>query len=173
MPKFNAGDLIEALDFTFMPYADIEGVITEPNDRQIAEFLHGLSRIMDHSREMAVETGNVDEKDPVAVLLAMDRMEPDKYVDIFRQYAELYSALCSGFPTPDQFLSVPLRARNLFFTWLRNEVLYPEAATAAGPQAAATPLRSVGGQSSMQFADGLALTRMPGANSPGTGSART
>lgn len=162
MPRFDAGALVEGLDFTFAPYADVEGRIKEPNDRQIANFLNGLTKVMDHAKEMATELDNVDPKDPVAVLMAMDRMEPDKYVDIFKQYAELYSELCSGFPSAEQLLGVPLRARNLFYGWLRNEVLYPEAATVAGPTQAAMPLRSVGGPSSMPFVDGSALTRTPG-----------
>lgn len=46
MPSFNAGTIVEGLDYTFQPFAASSGTITEPSDTQLGQFLAGLKEVM-------------------------------------------------------------------------------------------------------------------------------
>ena len=53
-------------------------------------------------------------------------------VKLMHDMAETYSALCSGFPSTEEILALPMRRRQGFYTWLMNEVMNPEAGPGAG-----------------------------------------
>ena len=97
MPQFDAFGVVEGLECKLKPYADFDGPVPEPSDRQIAEFLKGLKTLM----SSALKTG-------------------------------LHADLCSGQPSKEQILTVPMRRRQMFYQWLQAEVMSPEAATPGG-----------------------------------------
>jgi hypothetical protein len=132
MPQFDVNGIVEGLECNLKPHADFEGLIPEPTDRQVGEFLAGLKDAMRESREKAATRQEVDVNDPEQVARAVDEMDPEEFVRTAEVMASLYSALCSGTPTKEQILSVPRRARLAFYRWVQGEVLNPEAVTPAG-----------------------------------------
>jgi hypothetical protein len=132
MPQFDASGVVEGLECRLKPYADFDDVIPEPSDRQIGEFIKGLKTLMSSAlKTMGIEDG-LDLTDPGQMMKALDELEPDKFVEVQGGMAQLHSDLCSGRPSKEQILQVPMRRRNLFYQWLQQEVMSPEAATPAG-----------------------------------------
>jgi hypothetical protein len=134
MPQFDAEGIVEPIKVRLLPY--VEGFdwteIPEPTDRQIGEFMKGLKALMKSAlTTMGVEEGT-DLADPDQMVKALDDLEPDKFVEVMQQMAELHSALCSGTPSTEQLMLVPMRRRVHFYSWLQSEVMSPEAATPAG-----------------------------------------
>lgn len=131
MAGFVAQGVVEPLDYDFNPYVNTKGTIPEPTDTQIAEFLRGIKTVIKDTQKDLPDKVNLD--DPVAVLAAIDDLDPAAQVEAMNKMAEVYSALCSNTPTSGQLMKLPMRVRQIFFAWLQGEVLAPEAATGGGP----------------------------------------
>ena len=133
MPQFDAAGIVEGLECKLKPFADFEGVIPEPTDRQIGDFLAGLKKTFAAAREsLGGLAGDADLTDSEQLMAAVDALDPEKYVQFQEQMAGLHAGLCSGAPSAAQILQVPLRRRQLFYQWLQGEVMSPEAATPGG-----------------------------------------
>lgn len=147
MPGFNAGSVVEPLDYDFNPYIKAEGVIKEPTDKQIGGL---LASIKDLGKKITADAGidGLNTEDPFAVMLALENLDPDVFVTVMGDMAATFSELCSGHPTKTQILGLPLRVRMGFYTWLMSEVINPEASTGAGSGATPTPMPAAAGQSS-------------------------
>ena len=131
MPAFDAGTVVEALDFTFEPFVKgCNGTIREPSDALIAGFLQGIKDVV-KSIEKEIP-GGVPGDDPAALLQAADDLDPEAVVSLMARMATEYAKLCSGFPSADQILGLPMRRRQAFFMWLQSEVMTPEAGPGAG-----------------------------------------
>lgn len=135
MPAFSAESVVEALDYSFLPYTDAKGTIREPTDKQIASFLAGVKKVVKESEDKLPTT--VDAADPASVMEALDDLDPEDVVSLMGKMAALYADLCSGDPSKAQILALPMRVRQQFFAWLQQEVMSPE----AGPGAGRTPVR--------------------------------
>lgn len=143
MAGFDAAVVVSPLEFTFVPYVSCKGVIKEPTDRQIADFLSAYKKMTADVRE---HLPNVSEDSDVETLMeAMESLDPEIYVSVGQQMAEIVAALCSGFPAKEQILAVPPRVRNIFYGWVQKEVLDPEAETGAGPTASSSRALQVAG----------------------------
>lgn len=132
MPQFDASGVVEGLECRLLPYADFDGVIPEPSDKQVGEYLAALQKALAESREKREARGDVDTSDPEAVARALEELDPEDFARTAGKMAAIYSALCSGTPSAEQILALPRRPRLVFYNWLQNEVLNPEAATPAG-----------------------------------------
>ena len=64
MPAFSAERVVEALDYSFLPYTDAKGTIREPTDKQIASFLTGVKNVVKESEDKLPST--VDRGRPVS-----------------------------------------------------------------------------------------------------------
>jgi len=129
LPAFSAESVVEALDYSFLPYTDATGTIREPTDKQIASFLSGVKKVVTQSE---LTLPNVDPDNPASVMEALDGLDPEDVVSLMGKMAGLYADLCSGDPSKAQILALPLRVRQQFFTWLQTEVMSPEAGPGAG-----------------------------------------
>jgi hypothetical protein len=136
MPAFDAGTVVEALEFTFEPYVKgCKGVIKEPSDEQIATFMAGMRERIADARKLGMEELKTDEAgqvDPEQLVDALDALTPEQTVAQLRRMSELYGALCSGRPSADQISRLPLRRRAAFFAWFQKEAINPEAGPGAG-----------------------------------------
>jgi hypothetical protein len=148
MPKFDAGSVVEPLDYDFTtvkgyPHRKAKGVIPEPTDEKIAAFIGHLRDSMTSAKSLAGDgSGAVEDfTDPTAFLGQLDSYDPDKFLSVYSGVASAYSELCSGTPSPEEISALPLRVRLRFFAWVMQEVVSPEAGTGAGT-AAVIPLRS-------------------------------
>lgn len=143
MPSFKADSAVEALDYDFMPYANSRGVIKEPSDRQIAQFLDDCKRISKEAQDSV--PADADTSTPAGMLAALDMLNPEQVVAVLAKMADAYESLCSGTPTAADMLSLPMRVRQLFFVWLQQEVMSPEAGPGAGIAAANNRKRAAAG----------------------------
>ena len=144
MPKFDAGAVVEPLDFDFTtvkgyPHRRAKGDIPEPSDKQIATFLGKIRDIMKQAKGLA-EGSDIDPADPMGFLNQLDSYDPDKFLEVFQTMSDAYSELCSGTPSAEEISALPMRVRALFFAWIQGEVVSPEAGPGAG-MAVVTPLR--------------------------------
>ena len=130
MPAFSAESVVEALDYSFLPYTDARGTIREPTDQQIAAFLTGVKKVVKESEDKL--PSGVDPADPSSVMAALDDLDPEDMVSLMGKMAALYGDLCSGDPSKAQILALPMRVRQQFFLWLQTEVMSPEAGPGAG-----------------------------------------
>lgn len=130
MAAFNAATVVEALDWDFRPYVKAHGTVDEPTDAQINAFLDATKALMGSITGRLPE--DIDTGNPVAVLAAVDDLDVAVVNDFHQQLAMTFSALCSGTPTPEMLLGLPMRIRNIFYGWLRQEVMSPEAVPGGG-----------------------------------------
>lgn len=138
MPQFDAEGIAEGLECRLKPYADFDGLIPEPSDQQIGEFLSALKRAITGARERMGAKEDIDVTDPDQVAEAVENLEPAEFVKMADEMAALHADLCSGTPSKAQILAVPLRRRTLFYQWLQGEVMSPEAGKPAGNERART-----------------------------------
>lgn len=143
MPGFDAGTIVEALEYTFEPYVSAKGTVKEPSDKQIAEFMNGIKEVITKVQKDLPD--NIDPTDVAQIMAAMDDFSPEIMVTLADDMAEVFSALCSGRPTKIQMLALPPRRRTLFYNWLQQEVLSPEAVPGGGTGAVTTLPRAVAG----------------------------
>lgn len=145
MPKFDAGSVVEPLDYDFTTVRgykrkSAKGTITEPNDEKIAAFISSLRDMMKEAGSI-VGDGVEDLANPATFFAQLDSYDPEKFLGVFRGMATAYSDLCSGSPSVEEIIDLPLRVRVRFFAWLQGEVVSPEVGPGAGT-AAVIPLRS-------------------------------
>ena len=147
MSGFDAGALVEPLDYDFKPFCpEITGTIPEPSDKQIETFLAKIKTIMEGARKEI--TTDLPDDDPDAFLEALTSLDPKMVIGTIRNMARAYADLCSHHPSFEDLMKVPMRVRILFFRWVQQEIFSPEVKTGAGT-AVVTPLsRAVAGSSS-------------------------
>ena len=137
MPGFNAATVVEPLDYTFEPFVKgATGTVKEPNDDQIAQFLTDVKAFTAKFRDMVPE--DVDQDDPAQVIAALNDLDPQVVKTANGEAAEIFAALCSGAPSKAVLLKVPPRIRNIFYAWLQQEVMSPEAVPGGGSAQAPT-----------------------------------
>lgn len=141
MPSFNAGSVVDPLDYDFTAFNGGKGTIAEPTDAQVGDFMQGMRDLMREAREITGAAG-VDMSDATLAELgvALDQLDSEVYQDFARKMGRLHAGLCGAQPTYEDIMAVPVRIRNLFFAWLSGEVMNPEAKSGAGK--GPVPLRS-------------------------------
>ena len=143
MPRFDAATVVEALEWTFEPFVKkAHGVIKEPTDDQITRYLNDMKKMVEEVRVKVPHA--TDSTDPVDLMGALDDLDPESVQVLTEKMAGIYAQLCSGDPSREQILALPPRRRTMFYGWLQQEVMSPEAAPAAG-NAQVKTLRSAAG----------------------------
>ena len=130
VPGFNAATVVEALDWTFEPFVHASGVIREPNDEQIKTYLKDIKAIGEEVRKQIPDAP--DGASPMDLMSALEDLDLDSVSGLTETMAGIIAALCSGDPTREQILALPPRRRTMFYGWLQQEVMSPEAAPGAG-----------------------------------------
>jgi hypothetical protein len=136
---FNAATVVLPLDWTFEPFVQAKGTVKEPTDDQIVKFLAGIKDLVARLHEKA--EASVESRDPADLVDAIEELDPAVVGEFHQSLAGIFAALCSNEPASEQILGVPMRIRVLFYAWLRQEVMSPEAAPGGG-DAQVTTLRS-------------------------------
>jgi hypothetical protein len=127
---FKAEGVVEALDYDLRPYVQAHGTIPEPTDRQIAAFMAGVKATFKEAQKDLPD--GIDLEDPVSMLGALDDLDPDVQINAMNKLSGVYAELCSNTPTGEQISQLPMRIRTIFFNWLQQEVMAPEAVTGGG-----------------------------------------
>jgi hypothetical protein len=134
MSAFSADGIVEPLDWDFTKFCgpEAKGTITEPTDRKIAEFNQAMRDEARKLRDTLPAIARNNEITPDNVFDTELDVSPDMFEERTKRSAAIYSALCSGHPTGGQIMKLPPRVRAVFYTWLQNEVMNPEAVTGDG-----------------------------------------
>lgn len=115
------------------------GIIPDPSDKMIEDFMRGL-------RDAAKEFGNDDvDTDNMSAEEIQELMDDDANLRVEEAQAKimgLLGELCGGSPSADQLLALPLRVRQGFMRWIQGKLLDPEA-SAAGTTG--SRVRQIGG----------------------------
>lgn len=157
MAAFDAGTIVEPLDYKFEYFRDEDGrplpngTVREPTDQQIADYLAAVKTMTARYRPMlagggrtapgtalAIPGSDADFDDPAELVAAAEDLDPQTVVTVHDEMAGIYAALCSGEPSKATLLRLPIRVRVLFYSWLQTEVMSPEAAPGAGTSRART-----------------------------------
>lgn len=137
MPGFDAGTVVEPLDWDFTAFGAGKGTVPEPSDARLGKFIREVMQAQQtESASLAPLTAAGD--DPEAVLAAIAALPEDVLPGATMAMIKPYADLCDGSPTEAQLTKLPPRVRVAFFAWLAGE-LRPEASSAASTPA----LRSV------------------------------
>ena len=140
MAKFDSGSIVEALDWTFEAHVKgAKGTIREPADQQIADYLAAVKKMTATYKDML--PADADGDNPAELIAAMDDLDPQTVVKVHDEMAGIYAALCSGEPSKELLLKIPMRIRVMFYGWLQQEVMSPEAVPGGG-NGSVTTLRS-------------------------------
>ena len=141
---FDAGTVVEPLDFTLKPFVDCTGRVPEPTDKLIADFLKGLQGM---AKEFQGKAGfDLDETaSPAELMDKLNELEISSITDLLAGLTKLVAALCGGKPTEAELLDLPPRHRMKFFEWIQGEVISPEAGPAAGIAQVVNLPRAAGG----------------------------
>lgn len=143
MAGFNAAAVVEPLEYTLRPHVDKAGIIREPTDRQIADYLAGFKKLIkDFRGQMPDGLVAGGTSDIAAILTAVEDLDPEVILKFNAETAALFADLCSGDPSKDDILALPPRIRAMFLAWVQREVMSPEAAPGGGSGQVKT-LRSV------------------------------
>jgi hypothetical protein len=143
MAKFDASKVVEPLDYDLRPHYDKYGTIAEPRDQQIADYISDVKKLVKNIKEKLPDGMDVAGTADVTELFnAVDDLDPEVVMEFHREMAGVFSALCSGTPSKEDILAIPIRIRVMFYGWIQQEVMSPEAVSGGGtvvtmPRAAA------------------------------------
>jgi len=137
---FDAGSVVEPLTWNFAslkdpagkPYVDKSGVVREPTDRQLADYLAGIKKLIKEFRGKLPDDLMTGTATPAELTSAVDDLDPETVTQFHAGLAAVVADLCSGTPSKDDLLGLPIRIRSVFYTWLQQEVMAPEAAPGGG-----------------------------------------
>jgi hypothetical protein len=136
---FSAANVVNALDYDFMPFVNESGTIQEPNDHLITGYIAGYKSLMNEVKEKVPTLG--EDASQADVLAALEDLDPEIMMSVNQKMAQIYADLCQGKPSKQTIMALPPRIRNIFFAWLQGEVMDPEVVTGGGKQQASTQAR--------------------------------
>jgi len=140
MPTFDAGTVVEALDWDFHAAGvKAKGTIPEPSDAAIGTFLDEVKTLYSKAQKSGMAVDASEGLTPDQMLEALSAVTGDAYVEFMADLAGIFGKLCSDKPSKTNLLALPVRVRVKFYAWVQEEVVNPEAGTGAGTVA----LRSV------------------------------
>jgi hypothetical protein len=146
MAGFDSGAVVEPLDYTFEAHIKgCKGTIAEPTDQQLADYLAGLKKLVKEYQGQLPDGLIQGESNVTDLMSAVDDLEPDIIVKFHDGIAGLFAGLCSGDPDKATLLKLPIRIRSVFYAWLQQEVMSPEAAPGAGIAQVVTMPRAAAG----------------------------
>jgi hypothetical protein len=135
---FKAAEHVEALEYTFEPYAPVSGTIPEPNDIEVNRFIRRWYKLVGDAQSLAMvqiqaakdaEDAGTEEAEPAVVsvdelVASMDTWDSNSEdgEKLARAMAQLVEDLSRGQLSVDTLMSVPYRPRAQFFGWLVGEL---------------------------------------------------
>jgi hypothetical protein len=136
---FDAGQY-GTLRYDFKKYGGVQGIIPDPSDEQIEEFMRSLRQVARDFGDDELEDVDVDNASAEELSALLDKDDSLELAAAQRAMCECYAQLCQGSPDAAALLSLPLRVRQGFMTWLQRKLLSGEASAAdtSGSQARRT-----------------------------------
>ena len=133
MPTFDAATVVESLDWDFTAAGvKAKGTIPEPSDAAIGKFLDDLKILYTKLQGSGLDIDVTADMTSAQMLEELAGVTGEAYVEFMASLAVLFADLCSGQPSQENLLALPLRVRVKFYAWVQQEVVSPEAGTGAG-----------------------------------------
>lgn len=133
MAQFTAETVVEALEYTLLPYVDSKGVIPEPSTLQVQAFMNAQATERERLRK---ELAGLPDDEPLEATLK--RLGSKQVEAAVKRNAQMYAALCSGTPSAEELAALPHRIFAAFAAWVSEQILNPEAVSGAGRTAGQT-----------------------------------
>lgn len=118
---FDAGKVVEALDWSFRPFLDISGTVPEPTDDEIRKTNAQLRDIT-----LAVTGEDFDPDDRRAAMTAFAKLSEGDLEKFSEEQIDAMAILTKDSPTREQLAACPPRVRGKFMSWLLTEINSPE-----------------------------------------------
>lgn len=119
MPAFDAGDVVERLDWSFKPHVDAEGTVPEPSTEKVGAFFDQLRIILDRPVD------ETEDKTVQSVVAYLTEMSANEMLAADEKLIAAYADLCGDSPNADQIRALPHRQRQAFFGWITGQVVNP------------------------------------------------
>lgn len=118
---FDAGKVVEALDWSFRPFLDASGTVPEPTDDEIRKTNAQLRDIT-----LAVTGEDFDPDDRRAAMQAFSKLSENDLEKFSDEQIDALAIITKDSPTRDQMAQCPPRVRAKFMNWLLSELNSPE-----------------------------------------------
>lgn len=126
---FNAGQVVESLDFDFRPYVNAHGTIAEPTDDQVRKMNLAL-----RDATLAVTGQDVDPEDRAAMARAFGKLTDEQLRAMEAANVAAIAIVTGTAPAAGDLDGLPFRIKREFIKWLIRELNDPEgSATATKP----------------------------------------
>jgi hypothetical protein len=121
MPGFDAGTIVEPMDYNFTKFGGRKAVIPEPDEDQVKLMYSEMDGLLKSiASEFVKLPDNPSAQDLVESLNQLTMSE--SYAPMLQGMTEIYSRLCSNSPSVDELLLLPPRIRALFFQWVAKQM---------------------------------------------------
>jgi hypothetical protein len=138
MPGFDAGTIVEPMDYDFTKFGGRKAVIPEPGEEVVKQMYKEMDELIKSiASEFVTLPENPSAQDLVESLNQLTMSE--SYAPMLQGMTEIYSRLCANSPSVDELQLIPPRIRALFFQWVAKQ-MRPEL-DAVDTRTAPRPLR--------------------------------
>lgn len=138
MPGFDAGTIVEPLDYDFTKFGGRKATIPEPSEDAVVKMYAEMDVLVKEIAGSFVQLPeNPSAQDLVESLNQLTMSE--SYAPMLSGMTRIYAELCSQTPSADELGQLPPRIRALFFQWMAKQ-MRPEL-NAADSKTAPRPLR--------------------------------
>lgn len=126
---FDAGKVVEALDWSWRPYVDLSGTVPEPTDDELRKMNAAL-----RDATVAITGEDFDPEDRKALNAAFSKLTDDQLKANQAANLEAVAIVTKNSPSLEQLRKAPARLQREFIKWLMRELNDPEGqATATKP----------------------------------------
>lgn len=126
---FDAGAVVEPLDYDFTKYGGRKDTIPEPTDKQIDALFKDIYNVVRKLLEpLGQEVPEDARQNPELLLMAVAGMSDDQlpqFADFMKDLAGVFAKACTHNPKVSELQALPMRVRMHFYGWLVGE-LRPE-----------------------------------------------
>ncbi len=124
---FNAGEVLEPLDYDFSAFGGPVGVIPEPSSGAVKDYFRAMKNLAKEARkfkDIEAKLGNIDDvsDEELAERMATIDEAEEGADELQRAQKEALAALCSNTPSFDELDRLPFRIFTAFNKWLVGEI---------------------------------------------------
>ena len=118
---FDAGNVVEALDWSWRPYVDLSGTVPEPTDDQVRKMNAALRQA-----SVAVTGEDFDPEDRKALARVFGKLTDAQLKEMEAANLRAVAIVTRDSPSLEQLQAAPPRVKRAFIKWLIRELNDPE-----------------------------------------------
>jgi hypothetical protein len=161
MAGFDAGSIVEPMNWDFSKFGGGSGTVPEPSDAEVERFLKKYQVLVTQTLRTAElnaaqqlddaisKAAGTDEsrlltlQESISVMSQIDSGELASSSDAVDALVDLFASICKGSPSKEQLMSLPHRIRAAFYGWLMGQLTNPDFSAAADTKS--SPVHANGG----------------------------